>query len=280
MARLTKADMLEMSEADLLKVPQNERPISRRGVYAGNAPNDRSWRTRILNMRKDGAKRGASDIETELGTLAPPKVEKEKPPSSRYKAGVREGIAKRTADATKLAQSFGISPQSIALQLEGGHKIASLLLREPAIALPDADEAAAMGKAIYDCLIRYDMVWLFEHTPLLVMVTTLGTVEYNTLARVRAAREAKLRTVNAVAPQRPVAPSGGPTVPLHVVPTPPAGNGNMPMPPDPAFARAPILTTLPDEPPFAARSDAPLPPVDIPQAAPREDTEETPNADV
>jgi hypothetical protein len=127
---------------------------------------------------------------------------------------------------------MNITPAKIGDNLTGIHEILGALLKEPAYRI-DPVEGQAMGEAIYTALIRYDMVWLFQHLPLATVIFTVGMVEFNTARRVQASRAQK-RQAHTFKPE---------VVPPKAAPTRNApGGGIVPQngiaPDDPAFAAA------------------------------------------
>ncbi len=194
-ARLTLDQAKKLTTAELLDLPSDRRPLKANGeeisatgwrIRAGQLASDRTHSARMGGYRTPAK----SSIKTELGPLTPPKTPQSEHSKSFDKLQLSPTRLKKIQEAESMARAMDITPAKIGANLTGIHAILGTLLKEPAYAI-DAAEGQAMGEAIYVALIRYDMVWLFQHLPLATVIFTVGMVEFNTSRRVAEARARK-----------------------------------------------------------------------------------------
>lgn len=170
-----------------------------------------SWSPRVSGG--GGAKTGRSGSADRAGG-EPPLVDEGKP---RLPWDTNDS-RKRMKETEALLAQMGITPAKTAESFYGLHQMLAIMVREPALAV-QPQEAQLVGEQLYRVIVLYDLVWLLKYMPIMMLVSSVGIVEGNTIRRVRAARAARRGPERA----RPAPPSMQEAAPSGAEPGGPAG---------------------------------------------------------
>lgn len=140
---------------------------------------------------------------------------------------------KRMKDTEALLQQMGFTPAKTAESFYGLHQMLAVMMREPALVI-QPQEAQLVGEQLYRCIVLYDLVWLLKYAPVLMLVSSVGIVEGNTIRRVRAARATRRGPER----ERPAPPSMQEAAPAGAEPGGPTEEGWEPPPADNGLATA------------------------------------------